>query len=234
MAQFSSAALTPTCTRWMPRREEQWTFQTGDWVTSSPTVVDGTVFVGSVDTPTASGTVFVDDGDPVRGGCPDGETGGPGGPVKSSPTVADGTVFVGSDPAPVRGGCPDGEEQWTFQTDPDSTVRSSPTVVDDTVFIGSGDNNLYAVDAQSGEEQWAFETGQGIDSSPTVADGTVFVGRHRQHPVRGGYRRCWLKRERGDRDRETTQENLSLKVAIQFPALNPGRDLRTQEPRGTC
>ena len=28
---------------------EQWSFETGDYVTSSPTVVDGTVFVGSYD-----------------------------------------------------------------------------------------------------------------------------------------------------------------------------------------
>jgi len=30
--------------------EEMWSFDTGGWVNSSPTVVDGTVYVGSLDT----------------------------------------------------------------------------------------------------------------------------------------------------------------------------------------
>ena len=49
--------------------------------------------------------------------------------------------------------------------------------MDGTVFVGSDDNNLYAVDAETGTEQWAFETGDSIGrSSPTVVDETVFVG----------------------------------------------------------
>ena len=53
--------------------------------------------------------------------------------------------------------------------------------MDGTVFVGSGggspdDTNLYAVDAETGTEQWAFETGRHVMSSPTVVDGTVFVG----------------------------------------------------------
>ena len=45
-----------------------------------------------------------------------------------------------------------------------------------TVFVGSGDTNLYAVDAATGEQEWAFETDAQVYSSPTVAEGTVFVG----------------------------------------------------------
>jgi outer membrane protein assembly factor BamB/tRNA A-37 threonylcarbamoyl transferase component Bud32 len=45
-----------------------------------------------------------------------------------------------------------------------------------TVYVGSGDRTLYAVDAATGEEEWAFETGGEVDSSPTVVDGTVYVG----------------------------------------------------------
>jgi hypothetical protein len=55
-------------------------------------------------------------------------------------------------------------------------VRSSPTVVNGTVFVGSYDHNLYAVDAETGNKQWALETGGKIHSSPTVVDGTIFVG----------------------------------------------------------
>lgn len=66
---------------------KQWSFETGEGIRSSPTVVDGMVYVGSDDTnlyavDAATGTeqwAF--------------ETGGG---VRSSPTVVDGTVYVGS------------------------------------------------------------------------------------------------------------------------------------------
>jgi outer membrane protein assembly factor BamB len=45
-----------------------------------------------------------------------------------------------------------------------------------TVYVGAGDDTLYAVDAATGQEEWAFETGFAVKSSPTVADGTVYVG----------------------------------------------------------
>jgi predicted negative regulator of RcsB-dependent stress response len=44
------------------------------------------------------------------------------------------------------------------------------------VFVGSDDTNLYAVDIETGSQQWAFETDAEIRSSPTVVDGTVFIG----------------------------------------------------------
>ena len=49
-------------------------------------------------------------------------------------------------------------------------------MADGTVFVGSIDNNLYALSAETGEEQWVVETGSAVFSSPTVVDGTVFVG----------------------------------------------------------
>jgi tetratricopeptide (TPR) repeat protein len=52
------------------------------------------------------------------------------------------------------------------------------TVVDGTIYLGSNDNNLYAVDAATGEEEWSFETGNRIHSSPAVADGTAYIGSH--------------------------------------------------------
>jgi len=62
-------------------------------------------------------------------------------------------------------------EAWRFEGE----VESSPVVVDDTIFVGSRDDNIYALDATDGSEQWRFETEGAVESSPTVADGTVFV-----------------------------------------------------------
>jgi len=48
-----------------------------------------------------------------------------------------------------------------------------------TVYVGSSDNNLYALDAGTGDREWEYAAGGDIlDSSPTVANGTVYVGSH--------------------------------------------------------
>jgi outer membrane protein assembly factor BamB len=43
-------------------------------------------------------------------------------------------------------------------------------------LIGSGDGTLYALDAESGEERWRFETERRIRSTPAVADGVAYFG----------------------------------------------------------
>jgi len=146
--------------------DQQWRFETGDLVWSSPTVVGGTVFIGSATVPVHA-LDAADGTEQWRF-----ETGYW---VISSPTVVDGTVFVGCfDDNVYALDAADGTEQWRFQTD--DGVGSSPTVVDGTVFVGSYDNNVYALDAADGTEQWRFETDDYVFSSPTVVDGTVFVG----------------------------------------------------------
>ena len=183
--------------------QDIWTFSTGDHITSAPTVVDGTVYVGSQDqnlyaVDAATGqeqwTFSTDDAVEVSPSVVDGTvyltslelsavdaatgqeqwTFSTGSNIYSSPTVVDGTVFVGSWNGLYAVDAATGQERWVFSTD--RNVRSSPTVVDGTVFVGSNDDNLYAVDAATGRERWAFATGGSVTSSPTVVDGTVYVG----------------------------------------------------------
>src|SRR5690242_7896557 len=45
-----------------------------------------------------------------------------------------------------------------------------------TLYVGVQDNNLYALNAATGEVRWRFETGGAVDSSPALADGVVYVG----------------------------------------------------------
>ena len=53
----------------------------------------------------------------------------------------------------------------------------SSTATGPTVYVGSDDNTLYAVDAATGEQEWAFtQPSSSVFSSPTVVDGTVYVG----------------------------------------------------------
>jgi len=146
--------------------EQQWVFETRYSIMSSPTVVDGTVFVGSSDD-----NLYAVDAATGKQEW-NFETGST---VKSSPTVVDGAVYVGSmDGNLYAVDAATGDQLWVFETGRE--VFSSPTVVDGTVFVGNVGFHLYAVDAATGEQQWAFETANAVDSSPTVVDGTVFVG----------------------------------------------------------
>lgn len=60
---------------------------------------------------------------------------------------------------------------WTFETK--GPVISSPVVADDVVYVGSEDNNLYALDAQTGQLQWSFATSGAVNSTPLVTRGKV-------------------------------------------------------------
>jgi outer membrane protein assembly factor BamB len=134
--------------------------------TSSPTVANGTVFVGGLDNKlhgieAESGIHFWRF-----------ETNGA---IHSSPTVTGGTVFVGCDDANLYAvDVESKEQQWAFQTG--GRIWSSPTAVNNTVFIASRDESIYAIDAEAGTEEWAFNLGGNSNASPIVVDGTVFVG----------------------------------------------------------
>jgi outer membrane protein assembly factor BamB len=54
----------------------------------------------------------------------------------------------------------------------------SPSVADGTVYYGMFDQQMHAIDANTGEEQWTAGVGDIIQSSPTILDGTVYSGSH--------------------------------------------------------
>ncbi|WP_276260576.1 PQQ-binding-like beta-propeller repeat protein [Haloglomus litoreum] len=143
----------------------EWSYETGSNVYSSPTVADGTVYVGSydnsvhaLDASTGNEEWSYSTGDDIR----------------SSPTVADGTVYVASyDNSVYALDASTGNEEWSYSTG--SYVRSSPTVVDGTVYVGSNDGSVYALDASTGNEEWSYAAGGDLYPSPTVAGGTVYV-----------------------------------------------------------
>jgi outer membrane protein assembly factor BamB len=138
-------------------------------VFSSPTVVNGTVYVGSWD----SNLYAVDAATGSQEWAFTQSSSG----VSSSPTVVEGTVYVGSyDSTLYAVDAATGSQEWAF-TQPSNAVDSSPTVADGTLYVGSRDSTLYAVDAATGSQEWAFtQPSNDVDSSPTVVDGTVYVG----------------------------------------------------------
>ena len=148
-----------------------WEYGTGGSVASSPAVVDGKVFFGSIDK-----NVY----------CLDASTGAwiwqyfTGDTVWSSPAVADGKVFIGSGEMASGASnvyCLDastGLKIWNYTAS--GGVDSSPTVADGKVFFGSHDKNVYCLNASTGVKIWNYLTGGGVYSSPAVADGKVYFG----------------------------------------------------------
>ena len=146
----------------------RWTFETEGLVRSSPTVVDGIVYVGSADTRLYA--LEAATGDEIW-------SADVGSNVSASPTVVDGTAFVGSRAGTVSAfDATTGETAWTAEID-GSITASSPTVGDGLVYCGSWDGTVYALETASGREAWTYDTGAAVRrSSPTVVDGTVYIG----------------------------------------------------------
>ena len=64
--------------------------------------------------------------------------------------------------------------KWTFQTN--GQVLSSPTLVNGLCYFGSQDNNIYAINANTGTEIWSFKTGFDVRSSQAVVNGKLYTG----------------------------------------------------------
>ena len=149
---------------------ELWRFDTGEHVMSSPAIVDGVVYVGSLDN-------HIYAVDAVTGAEIDRFP--TGFRVWSSPAIVSGVLYVGSNDKHLY--AIDIERRTGWRRDIGHAVVSSPVVVDDVVYVGSYDNAVYALDADNLLRVWRFETGAGVRSTPAVADGAVFIGSNDKH-----------------------------------------------------
>lgn len=160
----------------------QWSYETDDAVWGSPVVSNGTVYIGSYDHNLYA--ISAETGEEIW-------TFQTSNPVDGTPAVVDGTVYFGSFDKNIYAlDARTGEKRWEYSTG--GLVRSSPTVFDGMVFIGthcyyaecmeynepsaSNPGYIYALDTQTGNEIWKYETDDEIVSSPAVVDGTVFIG----------------------------------------------------------
>jgi len=66
------------------------------------------------------------------------------------------------------------QEVWSFECEDE--IRGTPIIVNDVLYIGCYDNNLYALDARTGEFNWKFATEGGIPSRPAADGELVYVG----------------------------------------------------------
>jgi outer membrane protein assembly factor BamB len=109
------------------------------------------------------------------------------GVVTNSPVLTDDSVCFG-----VHDGffyCLDrenGRQLWEFspgQRDLDpatcdgcALLFNTPIIENDVIYLSSYDNNVYALDAQTGHINWVFSTGGAIMDAPAIVDGIIYVG----------------------------------------------------------
>lgn len=140
-------------------------------VVSSPAVVNGKVYFGSMDNKVYS--LWASNGTWIW----DYTTGDN---VISSPAIAYGRVFIGSDDNKLY--CLDattGAKLWDFTTGND--IWASPSVADNKVYVSSCDGKVYCLNATANTAQliWEYKITSkqyGICSSPTIVDGKVVIG----------------------------------------------------------
>lgn len=131
-------------------KELLWRFATDGPVYSSPAVVEGVLYVGSMD-----GHLYALD--IATGDLRWRFHTGPG--FISSPAIAEGVVYIGSHDGHVYAlHAANGDLLWRYATD--GPVFSSPSVVKSVVYAGSMDGHLYALDAA---------TGNSANATPRVA-----------------------------------------------------------------
>lgn len=158
--------------------ESKWTFSADGAAHASPTVVNGILYAN---------------GDRDEGGsvyAVDAATGEerwtftePGDRVSHGPTVVDGTVYVG------EGGNEEledvnysvyaidaitGAEMWQYD-EVGGRVTATPHYADGTVYAGSRTGDVHAIDAETGQQEWTFDTDGFIRGSPTAYDNTLYV-----------------------------------------------------------
>jgi outer membrane protein assembly factor BamB len=140
---------------------------------SSPTVANGTVFIGSGDQhvyalDARTGT--------LKWSFATGDV------VHAAPAVSEGTVYIGSwDRNLYALDAATGKEQWRYTTGNDTTIynqiglASSPAVAGGMVFVGGRDGHFHAVNARTGALVWKHNNRGGWTiASPAVRDGIVY------------------------------------------------------------
>ncbi len=63
---------------------------------------------------------------------------------------------------------------WKFECEDE--IRGTPAFHAGTVYVGSYDNNLYSLNASTGDFNWKFATEGGIVSRPAPFEGNIYIG----------------------------------------------------------
>jgi outer membrane protein assembly factor BamB len=144
--------------------EEEWRFETGGKVWSTPVIEDGTLYISSFD----KKLYALDAGDGTEKWDFATE-----GAIISTPFVYDNTVYFGSFDRYLYAVDSGGSLNWKFLAD--NWFWSRPVVYGDTVYAPCMDGKTYLFDAESGDKINEFDLESPISSSPVLAGGSVIV-----------------------------------------------------------
>jgi outer membrane protein assembly factor BamB len=155
-----------------------WTFKTEGYITSSPAVVDGAVYVVSQEPD--SGALYkldAESGDLIWkqlipyhlifiGGTD----------LHASPTVADGMVFASTNARDYYGiDAATGDIEWTYRyAGAEEFILCSPIYHDGNLFL-IGKFSIVCINAKNGHFIWETFLGDELYVSPTYADGKLYI-----------------------------------------------------------
>jgi outer membrane protein assembly factor BamB len=140
-----------------------WKFETKDNIEATAVIVDGVVYIGSMDE-----HLYAID---LKTGKE--KWNYKGGPFKASASVRGDAVYAGDQDGVLH--CIDaatGKKRWTFTTD--AEITSAVNFSGDSILFGSYDENLYCL-TKDGNSRWKFKINGPINGSPAVVDGKTFV-----------------------------------------------------------
>jgi outer membrane protein assembly factor BamB len=148
-----------------------WAHGTGSDRAHVPTVVDGTVYVGTSDPETDDGKLLAIDADGTEQWSVETTQTLAG----ARPVVTDDTIYLGSASGTLAAhDRADGSRRWGF--DAEDWLVSQPAVDPDAgvLYCGSNDRNCYAVDTSDGSERWRVAVGYG-PTPPVFDDERVYA-----------------------------------------------------------
>ena len=145
--------------------DEEWQFQTGDKIWSTPVIDGETVYIGSFDKKLYA--LNATDGSERW----QFETEGA---IAATPLIYNNTVYFGSfDRYFYAIDAADGSLKWKFMAE--NWFWAKAVVYDSTVYAASLDGRVYALDAESGDKLAEIDLESPISSSPVVVDDSVIV-----------------------------------------------------------
>ncbi len=143
-----------------------WSYQAKDSIESSAAIVDGTVFVGSMD-----GFLHAIN---LATGKVRWEYKTEGAVEESSPCVHGGVVYIGDLNGVLHAvDAATGKARWTFKAADE--IKSSPNWAADRIYFGSYDQNLYCLSAFDGSLVWKYATEGPVHCTPAIEKGKVYI-----------------------------------------------------------